>query len=349
MLEIKYKKLNLFFKVPAVTSRGILNNKVSYYLIIKNKDKNIYGIGEASPIINLSPDYSENFEEIINNFCNLFNKKGEIPSDFEIEEYPSLNFAFETAMLDLEYGGIRKIADTSFFEGKTKIKINGLIWMSDKKNMLEQIKDKVQNGFKCIKMKVGKNVEDELEILRIIRDSYKDIEIRLDANGAFDYEKTLEILYYFSKYNIHSIEQPIKPNQWENMAYLCKNSPIPIALDEELINIKSKSGKKLMLDIIKPQYIVLKPTLVGGFQSCKEWIDIANSKNIKWWITSALESNIGLNAISQFTSCFDNKLHQGLGTGLLYENNIKSPLVVEVEYLKYDNSISWDLMALDIK
>ncbi|GIW21127.1 MAG: o-succinylbenzoate synthase [Candidatus Sericytochromatia bacterium] len=343
MLEISYKKVNLKFKIPAKTSRGELLDKISYFLIIKDNQKNIFGIGEASPIINLSIDYSDDFEKIILDFCNQFNKNGEIPADFEIENHPSLNFAIETAMLDLEYGGIRKIANTDFFEGKTKIKINGLIWMSDKENMINQIKEKINNGFKCIKIKVGINIDTEIEILEFIRKNYQDIEIRLDANGAFEYEDSMDILKRFSKYNIHSIEQPIKPNQWGKLAKLCKDSPIPIALDEELINVKTENGKKFLLEIIKPRYIVLKPTLIGGFQSCKEWIDLANSKNIDWWITSALESNIGLNAIAQFTSCFDNNLHQGLGTGLLYENNINSPLILESEYLKYDKSLKWDL------
>lgn len=347
MLKAEYKKYTLNFKTPAGTSRGVLNQKDSYILkLYDTNNKELFGLGECSPLIGLSIDNIENFENKLIDTCNLINKTGDIPEELELNPYPSIEFGLETALLDLENGGIRKIANTDFFNKEKEIKINGLVWMNTKENMYEQIKDKINQGFKCIKIKIGAiNFDDECYLLSEIRKNFteKDIEIRVDANGAFTNEEALNKIEKLSIYKIHSIEQPIKQGQWSIMANLCKKSPVPIALDEELIGVSTESGKKLLLQIIKPQYIVLKPTLLGGFQLSQEWIEIAHEMNIDWWITSALESNIGLNAICQWASTFELKEFQGLGTGQLYENNFESPLIVEKGSIKYDKSKSWVL------
>ncbi len=350
MLQASYTKHNLKFKIPATTSRGVLNTKDSYIIKIWHKEnKSIFGLGECSPILGLSIDNLDNFEEKVSETCQMISKLGDIPAELELEKYPAIEFGLETALLDLENGGVRKIVDTDFYNNQAPIPINGLVWMSDKDNMKSQIKDKLDQGFECIKLKIGAiNFDDECHLLEEIRKNFSadDIEIRVDANGAFSPETALDKLNKLSKFDLHSIEQPIKQGQWAAMSKLCKDSPLPIALDEELIGINSLSGKKMMLQIIKPDYIILKPTLLGGFQSSQDWIEIAHESNIDWWITSALESNIGLNAISQWTSSFNLDTFQGLGTGSLYENNYPSPLKMEKGNIFYDQSIKWDLSSL---
>jgi O-succinylbenzoate synthase len=347
MFKASYIKHNLKFKTPAGTSRGVLTSKDSYYLKLQSKENpSIFGIGEASPLQGLSVDNFDSFEEKIKSVCDEINKKNDMPEDLELNKFPAIEFALETAILDLENGGQRKVVDTPFFDSQFGIDINGLVWMSDKDNMRQQIKEKISQGFDCIKLKIGAlNFEDELDLLKEVRKDFSEeqLQIRLDANGAFKNEEALEKLKRLSEFDIHSIEQPIKQGQWGIMANLCKNSPIDIALDEELIGVNTVSGKQLMLQIIKPQYLILKPTLLGGFQSSQEWIEIAMGMGIDWWVTSALESNIGLNAISQWTSSFNLDMYQGLGTGQLFENNIDCPLEIKDGKLFYNNKKSWDL------
>jgi o-succinylbenzoate synthase len=258
------------------------------------------------------------------------------------KEFPSISFAFETALLDLKNGGSRIVFENEFIKGKS-LPINGLIWMGGMDFMLEQISRKIEQGFQCIKIKVGGlNFERECDVLGYIRSKYfdKDIMLRLDANGAFKAEEALNKLKALAEFNIHSIEQPIKQGLKE-MAMLCKESPIPIALDEELTGVYDRTEKETLLKRINPQYIILKPTLHGGFKGCDEWIALAESLNIKWWITSALESNIGLNAICQFTEKYNVTLPQGLGTGMLYENNFPSPLEVAGDKILYNLGKDW--------
>lgn len=347
MFKASYIKYNLKFKTPAGTSRGVLTSKDSYYLKLQSKENpSIFGIGEASPLQWLSVDNFDIFEEKIKSVCDEINKKNDMPEDLELNKFPAIEFALETSILDLENGGQRKVVDTPFFDSQFGIDINGLVWMSDKENMRQQIKEKISQGFDCIKLKVGAlNFEDELDLIKEIRKDFSEeqLQIRLDANGAFKNEEALEKLKRLSDFDIHSIEQPIKQGQWGIMANLCKNSPIDIALDEELIGVNTISGKQLMLQIIKPQYLILKPTLLGGFQASQEWIEIAMEMEIDWWVTSALESNIGLNAISQWTSSFNLDMYQGLGTGQLFENNIDCPLEIKEGKLFYNNKKNWDL------
>jgi L-alanine-DL-glutamate epimerase-like enolase superfamily enzyme len=265
--------------------------------------------------------------------------------------YPSITFGLETALLDMLNGGRRVIFDNDFQTGR-KLPINGLIWMADMDLMLQQIAIKIQDGYRCIKMKVGGlNFEKECDILHYIRKKYfrEDITIRLDANGAFKVDDCLYKLNELSKFNIHSIEQPIKPGQVEVLREISEQSPIPIALDEELIGVNETSDRKTLLDTCKVPYIILKPSLHGGLQSCKEWIALAEKMNKGWWVTSALESNIGLNAICQFTAEYPITIPQGLGTGQLYDDNIESPLVVKNGEISLNSKAEWNLDPLIFK
>jgi len=327
MLKASWKKITLNFKQPSGTSRGVLTHKDSW--LIKIWDSNqpeVYGLGEASIIKTLSPDWNDDFEQKVNEVCQQIDKYSSLQDLKELNKFPSIQLAIETALLDLKNGGQSIIFSSDFTNTKAAISINGLIWMGTKEFMLNQIKKKLKDGFTCIKLKIGAiDFESEIELLKFIRSKYsaKDVELRVDANGAFLPKDALKKLDTLSKYDLHSIEQPIKQGQVEDMKNLCLNTPLPIALDEELIGKYDLKSKKKVIEEIKPQYIILKPSLIGGFNGSDEWINIAESNNVKWWITSALESNIGLNAIAQYTFTKHNNLPQGLGTGQLFTNNIK--------------------------
>ncbi len=264
----------------------------------------------------------------------------------ELIEFPSIQFGLEMAFLSVSRQNQFELFPSDFTKGKDSIPINGLIWMGDPVFMKQQIKDKLTSGFSCIKLKIGAiDFDKELELMRSIRQEFDadTIEIRVDANGAFKPNEALEKLKRLSDYNLHSIEQPIRQGQVDDMAQLCSETPLPIALDEELIGVFSVTEKQFLLQTIKPQYIILKPTLVGGFKGSQEWIALAESNQIGWWVTSALESNIGLNAIAQWTYTLESQLPQGLGTGGLFTNNIQSPLVVDSGQLVYDLKTKWNL------
>lgn len=331
MYRAKFEKITLKFKQSSGTSRGVLTTKDSWILSLWKVDASkIIGKGEASIIKNLSPDWNDGYEKQLEKIALQINTY--IHQIERLYQYPSIQFALETAKLDLENGGKQEIFKTNV----EKIKINGLIWMGTKAFMMAQLSEKIKMGFNCIKMKIGAiDFESELSIIKHIRQHYSkdDITIRVDANGAFTYKDAIQKLQQLSKYDIHSIEQPIAAGQQEQMAKLCLSTPLPIALDEELIGIHNYSNKKKLLETINPQYIILKPSLIGGIHGTNEWIEIADSLNINWWITSALESNIGLNAIAQYTATTNNPLPQGLGTGSLYTNNIAPFLEVKDGYL----------------
>ena len=253
--------------------------------------------------------------------------------------YPSIRFGIETALLDLKHGGTGMLFDTPFSKGKAGILINGLIWMGNPAYMMEQTEAKLLLGFKCLKMKIGAiGIEQELLFLRTLRDRFpvSQLELRVDANGAFMESEAIPILEQLASIHIHSIEQPLAAGGWEAMGRICRQSPIPIALDEELIGLYNSQERIEMLEIIRPQYIILKPSLLGGFQASQEWIQLASERNIGWWVTSALESNIGLNAIAQWASSFPLQMPQGLGTGALYTNNVPSRLCIRGEQLWLD-------------
>lgn len=347
MLKASFKKYQLNFKTPSGTSRGVLSFKESWLIFVHNiYEPNIIGIGECGLLKGLSFDDVDNYEDILLHACDNINS---IYLE-ELANYPSIRFGVEMALLDLKKNGSKQLFDTPFTQGNASIKINGLIWMGSKQQMFEQIESKIKQGFRCVKLKIGAiDFEEELSLLKYIRTHFSknDIELRVDANGGFSVNDCLEKLERLSAFDIHSIEQPIKAKQWEAMAKFCQTTPLPIALDEELIGVNDLSEKAKLLDAIKPQYIILKPSLVGGFAATQEWITLAEQRNIPWWITSALESNIGLSAIAQFTSTLNNSMYQGLGTGQLYTNNFDCPLELQGENLWYNPTKKWDLHLLN--
>jgi o-succinylbenzoate synthase len=335
-----FEKKTYVFKQPSGTSRGVLTEKHAWfiYLTTTNRTDRV-GVGECSIIPGLSPDFNDfsEYECKIQEVCKSINYY--IENQNELENYPSIFFGLETALLDLNSDLKGVFFDTYFTRKVRGIPINGLIWMGTKDNMLQQIEEKLLQGFTCLKMKVGAiDFNQELDILKGIRKRFSssEIELRVDANGAFAVKDALVKLDKLSKFQLHSIEQPIKQGQIQEMADLCSKTPLPIALDEELIGVYGMENKKRLLSQIKPQFIILKPSLHGGLKGSSEWINIAEKKNIPWWMTSALESNIGLNIIAQFSSIFNNLLPQGLGTGGLYVQNETSEMRVENGLLYFE-------------
>jgi o-succinylbenzoate synthase len=346
MLKARYHKHTLHFRQPAGTSRGVLLHRDAYYLLIQDTEKSgITGIGECGIIPGLSLDDRPEFEVAVQECCHFINK-GQYPDSNWLDLWPSIRFAIETAEKDLKTGGKRLLYDTGFTQNSQPIPINGLIWMGEADDMLRQINEKVNSGFSILKMKVGAiDFKKEVELIRSIRQQYpySQISIRLDANGAFEPAEALKKLEILAALNIHSIEQPIKAGHPVKMAEICRHSPIPVALDEELIGITDKDEMEKLLSHIHPQYIILKPSLLGGFKKSEEWAHQAENQGAGWWITSALESNIGLNAIAQWTATLQNPLPQGLGTGSLYTNNVPSPLQVENGFLHFNPENPWDI------
>ncbi|MBN2868033.1 MAG: o-succinylbenzoate synthase [Flavobacteriaceae bacterium] len=341
-MKATYKQHILNFKVPSGTSRGVLKTKETWYIIIEDEGKR--GIGECGILRGLSADDRPDYEAQLQHTCNNIEKGLDVLYNENVE-FPSIQIGLEMAFKSLEANSTFKLFPSNFTNGNATIPINGLIWMGDKSFMNQQIKQKIADGFDCIKMKIGAiDFQTELEILKGIRQNFSesDIEIRVDANGAFSIDSALEKLKRLSDFKLHSIEQPIKPNQWEQMAKLCEKTPLPIALDEELIGVFNDDKKQELLSIINPQYIILKPSFIGGFKGSDTWITLAEKQNIGWWITSALESNVGLNAIAQWTYILNNDMPQGLGTGSLFTNNISSPLIVKNGTLQYDTNLNWD-------
>lgn len=345
-MKATYKKYVLTFKIPSGTSRGVLTQKETWFLFIEKDGKT--GIGESGILRTLSIDDRPDYEAKLQWVCANIHLGKDMLWE-ALLEFPSIQFGVEMAFISLASKTPFELFPSLFTLGKKSMEINGLVWMGEEAFMKQQIEEKLAQGFRCIKLKIGAiDFQKELSLLRYIRTHFdeKTIEIRVDANGAFTSENALDILHQLSEYKIHSIEQPIQKNQPDTMSVLCEKSPIPIALDEELIGVFSVEDKKKLLQKIKPQYIILKPSLVGGFRGTLEWITIAEKLQIKWWITSALESNIGLNAITQFTFTLDNKLPQGLGTGSLYINNFDSPLNIKNGHIFYDENVSWNLENL---
>ncbi len=339
-----FQKHILNFKRPSGTSRGVLNTKETYYLILKTDDG--FGVGECGLLRGLSIDDRTDYEEELAGVCeNIELGVSEADLYEALEEFPSIQFGVETAFKSLHSKNPFELFPSEFTRGEAAIPINGLVWMGDKVFMKEQISEKLKQGFTCIKMKIGAiDFKTELDLLKSIRKEFSasEVELRVDANGAFPKNVALEKLKVLSDLQLHSIEQPIKQGQWQEMARLCEETPLPIALDEELIGIFTEEEKSKLLDTIKPQFIILKPSLIGGFCGSDTWIKLAENHKAGWWITSALESNVGLNAISQYTFIKNSKLPQGLGTGSLYTNNIDSPLNVSNGALHYNSALVWD-------
>jgi o-succinylbenzoate synthase len=335
MKTAKFHHYILDFKRPSGTSRGVLNTKETYFIEIFEDDKK--GIGECALFRGLSFDDDDDYEAALEWACRNINLTLEELKE-ELINHPSIIFGIEQALLNLEHQG-ELYFPSDFTEGKDSIKINGLIWMGDADYMQSQIEEKLDLGFSCIKLKIGVDWNSEKEVIKSLRQKFpkEKIELRVDANGAFSPKQAKVVLQELAELDIHSIEQPIQAGNWETMAELCRTTPTPIALDEELIGVLNFESKKDLLREINPQYIILKPSLIGGFSGADEWIDLAEKQNIGWWITSALESNIGLNAIAQYTYTKNSPMPQGLGTGGLFTNNFETSLYLEGENLWFSN------------
>ncbi len=349
MMKASYFKYILHFKQASGTSRGILTQKETWFIILENDGKK--GIGECGILRGLSADDRPDYEEKLKWTCQNVHL-GEQKLWEELIEFPSIQFGIEMAFLSLKSENPFVLFPSDFTKSTKSISINGLVWMGDEAFMKTQIQDKITQGFSCIKLKVGAiDFDREIDLLRFIRTNFdeKTIEIRVDANGAFYENEALNKINQMTGFKLHSIEQPIKKNHTDTMSALCKNSQIPIALDEELIGVFTMEEKQNLLHKIRPQYIVLKPSFIGGFRGTLEWISIAEKLKIGWWITSALESNVGLNAIAQFTFLQNNLMPQGLGTGSLFTNNFDCPLTVSEGQLWYDKNEDWKINLDDFQ
>lgn len=368
MYKIEISERTLHFKVPAGTSRGVYTTRHSFFLTLSSDEvPGVKGVGECATLPDLSCDAKPEYEATLRQVCQLVEQMGRIPYDM-IRAYPSITFGLESAFADFFHqvkvaatadpssvalqtfavpawaNGLGKLYDTPFARGEAGITINGLVWMGSYDEMLGRLEEKLKEGFHCVKLKIGAiDFSRELELVRHIREHFskEQIELRVDANGGFTPENAMERLNKLARYDIHSIEQPVKQHQWKEMAFLCKESPLPIALDEELIGVNLPEQKARLLDTIHPAYIVLKPSLHGGMMGCREWIRLANERGIGSWITSALESNVGLNAIAHFCAEVYGPhitMPQGLGTGMLYSDNIDRPLKIIGDKLWYSKN-----------
>ena len=342
-MKAAYAPYRLIFKAPAGTSRGILLHKDTYFLKVWDESNpEVYGLGECALFKGLSREDTPLYESKLREMCQNIG----LGKSTDLSEYSSLQFGLETALCDLSNGGRRVVVDTPFVHGETTIPINGLVWMGSFDEMSARIEEKLSAGFTTIKLKIGAiDFESELELIRLLRGRFSSetLTIRVDANGGFSPEEALPKLNRLAAYGIHSCEQPIKPNQWAEMRKICAESPIHIALDEELIGITDPMQMFMLLREIAPQYLIIKPSLMGGFAGAQEWLKMAKMTNTGAWFTSALESNVGLNAIAQVVAKFNPLIPQGLGTGALYTNNIESPLYQKADYLAYNPEGKWVL------
>lgn len=346
-MEAKYQKYILNFKQASGTSRGVLRTKETFFLVLKHGDT--VGVGECGLFRGLSCDDRPDYEQKLQWLCDNVHLSKEYLLN-ELIEFPSIQFGLEQALQSFKSTNPFELFPSEFTNATTSIPINGLIWMGSKEFMQKQIRQKLKDGFTTIKMKIGAiDFNTELELIKSIRKEFtsSEIELRVDANGAFKPENALDKLKQLSVFELHSIEQPIKQGQWQEMAALCEQTPLAIALDEELIGVFDVTKKQEVLQTIQPQYIILKPSLVGGINGCNEWIGLAKKQNIAWWITSALESNIGLNAIAQYTHSLGVTMPQGLGTGGLFTNNFDSPLQVNNGHLHYNYNKKWNFNLIE--
>lgn len=337
--KISITPRTLHFKQPAGTSRGVYNTRKSWFVEIEDSERpGCKGVGECAPLPDLSCDARPEYEKTLESVCRMIELTGNVNYDM-LRPYPSILFGIETAMTDLQNGGNGLLFDTPFTRSEEGITINGLVWMGSHDEMLARLESKMKAGFHCVKLKIGAiEFDSELDLIRHIRQAFtkEQIELRVDANGGFTFEDAPSRLDQLARYDIHSIEQPIRQHQWARMAQLCAISPIPIALDEELIGVNMPGMKQELLDTIRPQYIILKPSLHGGIRGTREWIDMAHQRGIGSWITSALESNVGLNAVAQLAADVygpNISMPQGLGTGMLFTDNIEMPLEIRGEKL----------------
>lgn len=348
MLKARYTPYTLQFRVPSGTSRGVLRTKTSWFIAVHDDaDPAAIGLGECGLLAGLSADDRPDYEDKLHWVCaHIDTPPDEL--DEALVEFPSIRFGLEMALADLKGEGEMQFFETPFVHGNAPIAINGLIWMGSADEMARRIEQKITAGFQCLKLKIGAiGFEQELGLLKDIRQRFsaKDLVLRVDANGAFSPETAMEKLEALAALDLHSIEQPIAPGQTEAMAQLCRETPLPIALDEELIGVFDPLEQEYLVRKIKPQFLILKPSLLGGWKASEQWIEYANKVDAGWWVTSALESNVGLNAIAQWTAQLNNPLPQGLGTGQLYTNNFPSPLKISQGQLRHFGS-EWQLDEL---
>ena len=341
-IKVDITPRTLHFKQPAGTSRGVYRTRLSHFVTVTDNEGR-KGVGECAPLPDLSCDAREDYYDVLRRFCDIIEETGEIPYD-DMLDFPSMLFGMETAVLS--YGRQNyALFDTPFGRGEEGIPINGLVWMGSFDEMMQRIEQKIEQGFACIKLKIGAiDFENEMDMVKHIRARFSkdDIMLRVDANGGFTPADALSKLERLSKYDIHSIEQPIKQGQWDDMARLCRETPLPIAFDEELIGINSTERKQELLDTLRPQYIVLKPSLHGGMKGTRQWVSMAEERGIGSWITSALESNVGLNAIAHLTAdIYGSHITntQGLGTGMLFTDNIPMPIEIRKDKLWFSPSL----------
>jgi len=347
-MKASFKKYTLHFKQASGTSRGVYTTRDSWFIFLN--DGTHTGIGECAPLPDLSVDDLKKMSTKLLQVCEEIGYFIQFAE--ELRTWPSIRFGLETALLDLKNGGQQQLFPSAFTRGEQGIPINGLIWMGAPEFMKQQVRAKLEAGFRCIKMKIGAlDFETEFGLLKAIRDEFspEEITLRVDANCAYSYQTALENLKRLSDLHIHSMEQPIETGRWNEMAELCSKSPVPIGLDEELIGISSRTDMQKLLETIHPAYLILKPSLHGGFAGCEKWIEQADKYGTGWWITSALESNIGLNAIAQWTFQLNAKGEQGLGTGQLFTNNFDSPLEIAGEQLWYRPGKGWKFGDLKMR
>lgn len=341
-MNVRYRKYVLNFKQPSGTSRGVLRQKETFFIEMSEGKR--YGIGECGLFRGLSVDDVPHFEEQLAKVCSTLVR--DVDASPLYTHFPSIRMGVEMALKSFASDDSFQLYETPFSKGKQPISINGLVWMGTIDFMRQQVFDKIESGYDCIKLKIGAlDFDVECQLLAEIRRHYSAaaVKLRVDANGAFSPEEALQKLEKLSQYELHSIEQPIAAGQVKAMHKLCAQTPIPIAIDEDLIGVLNPKEQAALLDKMQPQYIILKPSLLGGFSASEDWIKLAEARNIGWWITSALESNVGLNAIAQWTATLNTSMPQGLGTGGLFTNNIESPLVAGMGILQYDNKLSWDI------
>ncbi|MEO8068102.1 MAG: o-succinylbenzoate synthase [Flavobacteriales bacterium] len=349
MIRAAWKEITLTPKFELGTSKGPITARTVWYLIAWNEERpEVKGIGEAALFPGHSKEFPADVKTKLLELCLDTSNWSQRLND-DLVDVPSVRFAVEQCLKDLDASGSKILCPSGFTLGKQGIPINGLVWMGDKATMKQRIREQITNGFTTVKMKIGAiGIEDELALLKSVRDEFsaKDIALRVDANGAFDARNATDVLKRLAALQVESIEQPVAPGRYEVMAELCEGSPIPIALDEDLIGLNTRDAKADMLNNVKPQHIVIKPSLVGGWAAAEEWIALAKERGIGWWITSALESSIGLNAVAQWTATLDVKVAQGLGTGNVYADNIPSPLVASKGELRYRPELDWDVSRI---
>jgi O-succinylbenzoate synthase len=341
-MSARFVARNLIFSFPAGTSRGIMKERPTWYLILEENGQT--GIGECAPLFGLSIEKEEGYEDKLRWTCENISMGFSALYD-ELENYPSLRMGLETAFISLRKESPYELFANPFSQGKGGIPINGLIWMNTADHMQKQVEQKIKEGFKCIKIKIGAiEWEKELTLIDKLRDRFEpwEMEIRVDANGAFDRKNVFDVLEDLTELEIHSIEQPTFDR--DLLQEICAESAVPIALDESLIGLHSIEEKQALINDIMPDYLILKPSLLGGFRACEDWISLAEKNGIGWWVTSALESNVGLNAIAQWIGNYPLRVHQGLGTGGLFTNNIHSPLQVKDAKLWYGKNDAWEII-----